>query len=272
MNYQTYKPNPDLSAVVNFYWTLEVPYDPEIPKQKIIPDGNVEMTFNFADGIKKFVSDDEFIVHPDVMVMGQRTKSYLIAPTGDVNTFAISFFPYGFANLLSFPLKKLTDNEIPLSGIFGEEQALQLENDMKAAENSLERIKIIEDFLLAKLQEKEITKNIVSTTIDALIETNGNATISKILKENPSKRRQLERKFSKEIGVSPKQLGKVLRMQAALQLMLNENPESLTHVAYETGYYDQAHFIKDFKEFTEISPGDILENKSMILSNIFYKE
>jgi transcriptional regulator GlxA family with amidase domain len=86
-----------------------------------------------------------------------------------------------------------------------------------------------------------------------------------------SKRRQLERKFKKHIGVSPKQLGKVIRLQTALKMLLNEETESLTHIAYESEYYDQAHFIKDFKEFTGTNPKDFLGNENMSLSALFYK-
>jgi transcriptional regulator GlxA family with amidase domain len=111
----------------------------------------------------------------------------------------------------------------------------------------------------------------VRTTIDALLATNGSARIKTILKEDLSKRRQLERKFKKQIGISPKQLGKVIRLQSALKILLNRKTESLTNIAYESEYYDQAHFIKDFKEFTGTNPNKFLDNESMTLSTLFYK-
>jgi AraC-like DNA-binding protein len=104
-----------------------------------------------------------------------------------------------------------------------------------------------------------------------LLSTKGSTPINAILKEDPSKRRQLERKFIRQIGISPKQLGKVVRLQTALKLLLNKRDESLTHIAYESKYYDQAHFIKDFKEFTGINPKEFLESEAMALSSLFYK-
>lgn len=71
------------------------------------------------------------------------------------------------------------------------------------------------------------------------------------------------------IGISPKQLSKVIRLQAALKLLINRE-ESLTHIAYEGNYYDQSHFIKDFKEFTGVRPSDFWR-KSMMLSSLLYK-
>ena len=120
MKYQTFQPHPDLSALVKFYWTLEVPFDPNNQKQKIIPDGCIEMTFNFKDKIKRYISENDFIIHPNSMVMGQRTKSYFIEPLGNVNSFAICFYPYGFANFVSTPLENLVDVETPIESLFGE--------------------------------------------------------------------------------------------------------------------------------------------------------
>ena len=53
--------------------------------------------------------------------------------------------------------------------------------------------------------------------------------------------------------------------------MLNKEPENLTNIAYESEYFDQAHFIKDFKEFTGINPKKFLGNENMALSTLFYK-
>jgi transcriptional regulator GlxA family with amidase domain len=102
--------------------------------------------------------------------------------------------------------------------------------------------------------------------------TKGSKSLNAILKDDITKRRQLERNFTKQIGLSPKQLSKVIRLQATLQMLLNQTTETLTDIAYENEYYDQAHFIKDFKEFTGITPKDFLTNDKMALSSLLYKK
>ncbi len=268
MNYQTYQPHPDLAAIVKFYWTLEVPFDPNNEKQKIIPDGCIEMTFNFKDNIKRYVSETDFIFNPNAVVMGQRTKSYYIEPTGDVDSFAICFYPHGFANFVSSPLEDLVDIEVPIEELF--ENGEELKKNIIEAESTEERIKITEHFLLDKLNENSTIEHVVKTTVETLVSTNGSTSINAILKDSPSKRRHLERNFRKQIGISPKQLSKVIRLQTALKMML-DNQENLTNIAYESDYFDQAHFIKDFKEFTGITPKDFLGNENMALSTLFYK-
>lgn len=271
MNYKTYKPHRDLASIVKFYWTLEVPFDPNNQKQKIVPDGCIEMTFNFGDKIKRFTSETDFVLHPDAMLMGQRTKSFDILPVGDVDTFAICFYPVGFANFIKTALEKLVDRETPISELFESEESEELERQMIQANDSQERIGIIESFLLKKLNEKNTISTIVESTVDTLLKTNGTTPIHAILKGDVSKRRQLERHFKKQIGISPKQLSKAIRLQATLSLLLNKKSETLTSIAYESDYFDQNHFIKDFKDFVGITPKEFLGNEQMALSALFYK-
>lgn len=271
MEYHTFQPHSDLEALISCYWTLEVPAEPDAQRQRIIPDGCIEMAFILGDDIKRYVTDEEFILQPRAMVIGQTIEPFYIEPTGYVNTFAVRFYPYGFANFVTTPIQNLANKETPIGMLFGEEKAEELSQKIVQATNSNQRIEIIEEFLLAKLNDKTTIDNIVRQTIDALLTTNGTASITSILKSDLSKRRQLERKFIKQIGVSPKQLGKVIRLQTALKLILNNKTENLTNIAYESEYYDQAHFIKDFKEFTGINPKVFLGNENMALSSLFYQ-
>ncbi|WP_257668824.1 AraC family transcriptional regulator [Parapedobacter tibetensis] len=272
MNYQTFQPQNDLKSLVKCYWTLEVPAESNSERQRIVPDGCVEMAFILGDDIKRFTSESDFILQPRAMVLGQTIESFYIQPTGYVNTFAVRFYPYGITNFVTTPIKNLANKETPIAQLFGETIASDLEREIIQATDIQQRIEIIETFLLNKLNEKATIDNIVKTTIDMLLSTNGSSPINAILKEDLSKRRQLERKFLKQIGISPKQLGKVIRLQTALKMLLNQKTETLTKIAYESEYYDQAHFIKDFREFTGTNPKEFLEDKQMALSALFYTE
>ncbi len=257
---------------IKCYWTLEVPAEKNSRRQRIIPDGCIEMAFILGDDIKRYTSEDEFIFQPRAMVLGQTIEPFYIEPTGYVNSFAVRFYPYGFANFVTTPIRNLANKETPLHLLFGEKPAKELEQKIIQAIDTKRRIEIIETFLLDKLNNKATIDNIVKTTIDTLLSTKGSTPINTILKDNLSKRRQLERKFLKQIGISPKQLGRVIRLQTALKMLLNQQPENLTKIAYESAYYDQAHFIKDFKEFTGTNPGEFLGDDKMALSSLFYAE
>ncbi len=272
MDYQTYTPHTDLKTIVKCYWTLEVPAQRETQKQLILPDGCVEVCFILGDDVKRYTSDTDFVIQPRQMVLGQITEQFYIEPTGYVNTFAIRFYPYGFSNLIEWPLNALANKETPLQVLFGNSLSNQLSKKINEAKSTEERVKITESFLFERLNNRVIVDNIVNSTINTLFLSKGTRPINDILKDNLAKRRQLERKFTKQIGLSPKQLGKVIRLQATLQLLLNQTTETLTDIAYQSEYYDQAHFIKDFKEFTGVTPKEFLTDEKMALSSLLYKK
>lgn len=272
MDYQTFQPDTSLEALVKCYWTLEVPDDGHAEKQRIVPDGCLELIFMLGDDIKRYTSETDFIIQPRAFVVGQITEAFVIEPTGYVNCFATRFYPYGFANFVNTSVNDLANTETPLVALFGETNANALEQKIREASDTLERIQIVEGFLSGLLNQQTTIDHIVKSSIDLLFATNGSLPIHEVLKNDPSKRRQLERKFIKQIGLSPKQLGKVIRLQSALSMMVNEKAESLSQIAYESEYYDQAHFIKDFKEFTGINPKAFLTDEKMTLSALFYSE
>jgi AraC-like DNA-binding protein len=270
MNYETFLPRQELRSFVKCFWILQVPACENTPKQRILPDGCIELFFILGEDIKRFISEHEFIVQPRQMVLGQISEPYFIQPTGAVDSFAVRFYPYGFANFVSVPINQLSNKETPLEQLFGEDISRQLSAQIINANDTPRRIQIMEDFLLEKMKNKATIDHIVKSTVDTLLATKGSLSINSILKEHLSKRRQLERKFTKQIGISPKQLGKVIRLQAVLKMMLDQQSGDLTNVAYEREYHDQAHFIKDFREFTGASPKHFLLDSSMALSSILY--
>ncbi len=273
MNYETFTPHPNLDTIVKCHWILEVPVNIGAPKQRIIPDGCIEMCFILGDDVKRFTSESEYIIQPRAMVFGQITQPYYVQPTGYVNTFAVRFYPYGFANFITKPIHELADKETPLSSLFEENSVRKLEQTIFEATSTKSRIEAIEGFLLDKLTDPSVIDNIVKSTIETLTSTKGSAPITSILAKDLSKRRNLERKFLKQVGISPKQLGKIIRLQAALKLILsNQGEKKLTQVAYESEYYDQAHFIKDFKEFTGTNPKEYLNDNQMTLSSLIYSK
>ena len=270
MNYQTFQSHPDLDALIKCYWSLEVPAESKSSKQRIIPDGCLEMIFILGDDIKRYTSEHEFIIQPRAVVIGQITEPFFIEPTGYVNCFAVRFYPYGFANFAATAIKTLANKETPINLLFGDKPANELEHRIINATNTKHRIEIVEDFFLNKLKDKATIDSIVKATVEAIFLTEGSEPINSILKNHLSKRRQLERKFFNQVGISPKQLGKVIRLQTALKMLINQQHESLTKIAYDSNYYDQAHFTKDFKEFTGTNPKDFLADKELLLSTIFY--
>ncbi|MES2061143.1 MAG: helix-turn-helix domain-containing protein [Bacteroidota bacterium] len=253
MDYKTINPGPDLTPFVRCYWTLEAANEPDPQKQRILPDGCMEMIFHYGDLYKQYSEDGSSIIQPKCFVFGQLTKPLDIQPTGRTGIFAVRFNPDGFVPFVTASPDTIENRAATLKELFGNDGA-QLQNDILAAGTTANRVEIIETFLSGRAVAAESIDRIIQSTITTMVTLNGKLPVSDISKKLNVNRRQLERRFAAVIGLSPKQLSKIIRLQAAVKMLMDDRPESLTSIAYEGNYYDQAHFIKDFKEFTGVSP------------------
>ena len=253
MDYKVYTPSPELQSFVKCFWTLEDGGSKEPVKQRVIPDGCMELIFHYGDLYKQYFEDGSAIVQPRSFIFGQITTYLEIAPTGKSGIVAARFLPDGLTPLLSMPVAHLENKATSLDILFGE-KGRALENQILSAVDNEGRIKLIEDFLLARLAQQQTVDTIARNCVEVIFQSQGQVDVGDLSDKMNIHRRNMERKFTSAIGLSPKQLSKVVRLQATLKMLQTQQFTNLTSLAYENGYYDQAHFIKDFKEFTGMSP------------------
>lgn len=270
MDYQTYKPLRELSGFIKCYWTLESAGEKSSEKQTIVPDGCMEMIFHCGDLYRQYVGNNEKIIQPRFFVFGQLTKPLQIEPTGSTNIFSVRFHPNGFLPFSTMPLKEMENKALALEILFGE-TGKKLGEDIMAANAVDEKIKLIENFLCSRLNNSATFDRVVRSTVETILSANGQLSVDELSKQININRRQLERKFSSVIGLSPKQLSKTIRLQATLKMLINKQYTTLTELAYESDYFDQAHFIKDFREFTGCTPKEFY-GQHLKMSSLFYSE
>lgn len=275
MNYQTFEPSQVLNTLIKCYWTLENPKKENPQSQTIVPDGCMEMIFHYGDLYRQYTENlpagqagGNSIIQPRSFVIGQLTQPLEIEPTGETGIFSVRFHPEGFLPFTSIPIKEMENTAVSLKKLFGKDGE-EIEQKILNAETTQDRIELIEKFLTNLLADSETIHSIVRATVETILTANGQLSIGELSKQNKINRRQMERKFSSTIGLSPKQLSKTIRLQATLKMLLNKKFTSLTALAYEGDYYDQAHFIKDFKEFTGLTPKEFYGN-NLKMSSLFY--
>lgn len=265
MIYQTFEPNNDLATHVNCYWTLENPREESPEKQIIIPDGCIEMIFHYGDLYRQYAENGSSLIQPRCFVIGQLTRPLEIQPTGETGIFSVRFHPNGFLPFATIPIQEMENTAVSLEKLFGKD-GQKIEQEIVNANSTSKRIEFVEDFLLNRLTNKETVDRLVKSIVETILSVNGQLSIDELSKHTNINRRQLERKFLSAIGLSPKQLSKTIRLQATLKMLQNKKVTSLTALAYEGEYYDQAHFIKDFKEFTGLTPKEFYGNNLKMTS------
>lgn len=268
MHYKTFEPDQNLTAFIKCYWTLESPKEKTVEKQTIVPDGCMEMIFHYGDLYKQYLDNGNSIIQPRCFVIGQLTRPLEIEPAGETGIFSVRFHPEGFLPLTTIPIKAMENTTVSLDKMFGKD-GQEIGQQILNASSTSKRITLIEKFLLDRLIDIETIDRIVRSTIETIITANGQLSVDELSRLNKVNRKQLLRKFSSAIGLSPKQLSRTFRLQSALKMLLNDQFSNLAHLAYENEYYDQAHFIKEFKEFTGSTPKEFY-GTHLKMSSLFY--
>lgn len=270
MDYRTIDSKKELNSFVKCHWILNAPKEKVPVKQRIVPDGCIELIFHYGDLFRQYAENGDFILQPKCFVFGQITKPLNIEPTGVTGVFASRFHPDGFIPFSKIPLAEMTNRAVPLNLVFGDIAANRIQTKMLNAKNTLERLDAVETFLSEMLMKPESINRLVKNSVNLVLELKGQVSVVELTKQLSTERRQLERKCLSVIGLSPKQFSKIVRLQATLKMLLDQKFTNLTTLALEGGYYDQAHFIKDFKEFTGVSPRRFYSN-NLKLSSFFVK-
>lgn len=267
MKPQIFESNNNLATFVKCYWTLESPKEKTPTRNTIVPDGCMKLIFHYGDPYKHYTDSGNCITLPKCFLIGQLTRPYEVEPTGETGTFFVCFHPNGFLPFTTIPIKEMENTAVPLERLFGK-NGQEIGQMILNANSTSERINLIETFLLNRLTDTQTIDHIVKSTVETILTANGQISVDELSKQANTDRRQLVRKFSSAIGLSPKQLSKTIRIQATLKILLTKKVTSLTNLAYENEYYDQAHFIKDFKEFTGLTPKEFYDDH-LTMSLIF---
>lgn len=252
MDYRVYTPSGLLSQYVKYYWTLEA-FDNFLPgsRERIFPDGCMELIFHYGDVFKKYSNQVESHNQPRSFIHGQLKSFIEVESTGKIGIFSVRFKPDGLRAFLRIGVDELRENVVSVHDLWGS-NGVNLEERMVEARSSLERIKIIEEFLICHLQHR--SDQSIHHCVQAIMASGHYKSIEMLSRDVNLSRRQLERKFIFAVGLSPKLLTRIVRFQNTLQSIERDPLTSLTGIAYSGGFFDQSHFIKDFKEFTGFNP------------------
>lgn len=254
MNYCEIPPSPHLAQYVKCYWTLEQGTRMGSPiAEPVVPDGCIEIVFNLADRFERLGGEGEIETQPATIVAGQMQKSVMIRPTGRVRLFGIRFQQAGAFPFFRFSLSELTDRIDALDLIWGTE-GRELEERVNEAADLATRILIIENRLEQGLLTPVKTDVSLVRASQAILQSGGTDPVGHVASFAGMSERGLERAFRQKIGVSPKLFSRIIRFQNVLRSLEKNSGSPLIDTALETGYYDQAHMIKDFGQFAGKSP------------------
>jgi AraC-like DNA-binding protein len=191
-------------------------------------------------------------------IIGLQTASKgIVIFNGDVKLFTIQFRPNGFYQLFGIPSQSITDNIFDTSDIIPNGTTLYNEQLCEAID-LLEMKKISDKFLLSHLVKNKNSDpyHSITSTSSLIFANNGNVNIKSLANEANMSLKRFEIKFTEQVGIPPKLFARITRFNHALMVKMRNMSKSWTDISNLCGYYDQMHFIKEFKEFAGDSPAN----------------
>jgi AraC-like DNA-binding protein len=248
------KPSEILAPYVRRYWAIENVLDRgEVCVQRITPTGLTELMLYFTPRPKILTENKD--LSDNVALYGHQNGFYDMELTGELSVFSIVFQPQGLMRFFDFPLNEICNRNVSLKDI-NRQAGRDLEEKMNEATGFQQRVSIVEAFLSGLLKNDfDCFKFRRISHIAGLIrQTRGNINVSQMASEACLCRKQFERIFAGHIGTSPKQYLKIIRFQSAIFQKQQNSNLTMTELSYESGYFDQSHFINDFKTLSGLTP------------------
>lgn len=172
--------------------------------------------------------------------------------SADTGTILVYFTEIGFTHFTAHPANELFNLSVPLEEIFGKDRINEIQEKLSVATTDLQRIEVIERLLFSQLNSWQ-TDKLILEAIKLIYQSQGNIRIKELNQKLCISQSPLEKRFRKVVGSTPKKFASIVRFNALLETL---SKKSLTEICYEYKFFDQAHFIKDFKQFTGVTPTD----------------
>lgn len=258
MNIEVYDIIPELHPYIQVISSVENPRDATATCTfRAFPDACVEIFFGFSNStiasIKargSFDSSKSFV--------SSRMSRYMDVqlPPGSASI-AVCFHPGAAFPFFQLPMKELTDNNILLSDLWGF-KTNELDDELSRCHNHQEKVLAIQRFLLDFVHTKPADKPVYEYCLQQINRFNGQLPLKLLSKNTNISQRQLSRQFNNFLGLPPKEYSRIKRFLCSMDSIKNYPRFSLTQIAYDNGYFDQAHFIHECKEFTGMTPKQLV--------------
>ncbi|WP_461451492.1 helix-turn-helix domain-containing protein [Mucilaginibacter sp.] len=272
MQAQFFKPHPSLQHLVHNIMVSgnKVPMSQESLVTPFPPLPQHALYFYIHDPVDtQFFGETQFRPSPKCMIIGPQLMRVNIKMGHNNLVARVGFQPGALHRLVKFPMHDILDYVCDGEDVFGN-VVNEVHEKLNEAKDAIAIKNEIEKFLM---QQQAHAESPFTSAITQLVNFNGNVSIAYLASQAGLSTRQFERRCNKYIGLPPKLFARITRFSKAYRMHQKFPQLTWTAIAYQCGYFDQMHFIRDFKEFAGVTPGFMEHELSLtpfrLQSNIF---
>ena len=239
MQFTPYVPPPPLGDFVELLWTFHGGATPWT-QERLLPQGTTELVID--------LETESF----DGVVAGPHSRYFVLDTSQPRSLVGVHFKPGGAFPFVPPPLYELSNAVVPLDALWGN-LAYELRDRLGDAQTDKECFAIVERVLLERAGSRLAHHPAVAYALRQFTRVPHRRTVAEVTAQIGLSQRRFIELFTREVGLAPKVFCRVRRFQAAVAAAHRARPD-WTAVALDCGYFDQAHFIHDFEEFSGLTP------------------
>lgn len=246
--YAEHLPPPDLREVVECFWTrLSDPSEPA-PPHRVLPDGASDILFRFEGGGGPGA-------HGGGSAVGTMTRPLMVHAPDPMCYIGVRFRA-GYSRMaLGVPAIEITDDNVPLGEISrgGADDVDRVAD----APTPMDKLQMLASLVRRRIARAAAPPQSVRGAIRRMQESGGRLRVDALAQEIGVSRQHLARQFAEHVGVSPKVMTRVVRVRSALRRASSDVPRvDWGRICHDLGYYDQSHFITEFRALVGMTPGE----------------
>lgn len=247
MKFEKHFPTERLNPYINYFVVSENELENEY---KVFPSTGIVVGFQYKGTLSTMNANKENNLN-SAGITGISDSYKIFKNSAGIGTILVYFTEIGFTHFASHPANELFNLSLSLDTIFDKNQVSEVEEKLAFATTDQQRLLIMEHFFLSQLQDIE-TDRLIMEAVKLIYQNKGNVRIKELNEKLAISQSPFEKRFRKIVGTTPKKFASIVRFNAVLRNL--SNTKSLTEICYENNFFDQAHFIKDFKQFTGDTP------------------
>ena len=270
MLFLSHIPKPPLNEFVELFWLYDGFPPRTHKKERLMPDGSVELIINLREDEGRIYDRNnlaKFSRLPGTLLCGPHSNFFVIDTAEQNSVMGIHFKPGGAFPFFPLPVEELHDQHVSLADLWGHEAALLRERLLEAATPE-KKFQVLESCLMAQAFKPLEWHRAVGYALALFRNIHTAPAISSVADQIGISSRRFIQLFSNQTGLTPKLFCRVRRFQQALQHIHKGKEFDWVDVAGDCGYFDQAHFIHDFREFSGMSPTTYLALKTEHLNHV----
>lgn len=266
MQYREFEPEAFLSRHIESIWELELtPHTVNRTFENLSPDCTFDLLLCPTPLQLQFTHKKKWEKLPAAATLiGQRTSGLRFQVTRPTRLLGIRFKPFALSQIVSISLHLLTDRVVPLNSVFPNIPEA-LTNQILSEKDPEAGVKLMEQLLALLFNERWELDETFRAQLNFILNKKGLVRVSDLTTEFETTKVTLRQHFLKKMGVTPKIVSRIWRLNYFLQVQNQQKLATLTAMGLEVGYYDQAHCIKEFQAFFDHSPLQFFQHQSQLL-------